>query len=200
MLVHEVMTREPATVGPDTPVKTALSQLAEHHVTALPVVTREGTVVGVVSEADLIRELLAHDPRAQAMPVSDDRCRSSVVGDVMSHHPVTIQPDSDLVGAVDLLTSTTVKSLPVVDGSGRLRGVLSRSDIVRLLARADDEIERQVDELLRSTGLDGWLVEVFDGVVDLLGPEHAGDALLARLLAETVPGVLDVTTRTEMRA
>ena len=77
--------------------------------------------------------------------------------------------------------------------------MLSRSDVVRLLSRADREIEREVDELLRSTGLDGWLVEVQDGTVQLLGPELSTDSLLVRLLAETVPGVIDVTTRTEPR-
>jgi hypothetical protein len=78
-----------------------------------------------------------------------------------------------------------------------------RSDIVRLLARSDDEIAREVDELLRSTGLEGWLVDVQDGSVELLGPDTSpdadSDATVVRLLAETVPGVLDVTTTPEGR-
>lgn len=199
MLVYEVMTREPATVGPHATIKTALGLLAEHRVTALPVVSGAGGVIGVVSEADLIRELLACDPRAHEIPQPDNRSRSSTVEQVMSTHPVTVHPDADLVQAVDLLTSTTVKSLPVVDRAGRLAGVLSRSDVIRLLARADHDIEREVDELLRSTGLEDWLVEVEEGLVTLLGPERSTNSLLVRLLAETVPGVIDVTTRTEHR-
>lgn len=199
MLVGEVMSRDPITVGPHTTIKTALGLLAEHRVTSLPVVIGTGEVVGVVSEADLIRELLARDPRAHEIPREDTRSPSSTVGQVMSNHPVTVHPDTDVVQAVDLLTSTTVKSVPVVDHDGYLAGVLSRSDVVRLLSRADDDIERAIDELLRSTGLDGWLVDVQDGSVQLLGPERSKDTLLARLLAETVPGVIDVATRTEGR-
>lgn len=199
MLVHEVMTRKPATVGPHATIKTALGLLAEHRVTALPVVSDTGGVIGVVSEADLIRELLASDPRAHEIPRQDTSSRSSTVEQVMSNHPVTVHPETDLVQAVDLLTSTTVKSLPVVDREGRLAGVLSRSDVIRLLARADQDIEGEIDELLRSTGLEGWLVDVEDGYVQLLGPEKSTDSLLVRLLAETVPGVIDVSTRTEDR-
>ena len=195
MLVLEVMSRHPVTVREGTPVKVALRLLADHRITVMPVVTTSGVVRGVVSEADLIREVLPPDPRAHEIPQAHGGARASVVEEVMSAHAVTVHPDTDLAEAVELLTSTTAKSLPVVDRHGRLQGVLSRSDVVRLLARSDDEIERQVDELLRSTGLAGWLVEVTDGSVSLLGPE--ADATVARLLAETVPGVLEVTATEE---
>lgn len=200
MLVFEVMTKDPVAVRPDTRVKEALRVLADHRVTALPVVTATGKVCGVVSEADLIRELLPRDPRAHQIPPTESRDRPSMVEDVMSTHPVTVHPDADLEQAVELLTSTTVKSVPVVDRNGHLEGVLSRSDVVRLLARSDADIERLVDELIRSTGLDGWLVEVEDGAVNLLGPEKSDDAVLVRLLTQTVPGVIDVTTKHETRS
>jgi CBS-domain-containing membrane protein len=197
MLVHEVMSRDVVTTRPSTTVKHALALLAQHRVTALPVVTGTGELCGIVSEADLIRDLLARDPRAHEIPQADVRSKATNVEEVMSGHPVTVRANTDLAEAVDLLTSTTVKSLPVVDHAGRLEGVLSRSDIVRLLARADEDIEREVDELLRSTGLEDWLVEVTDGSARLLGPEGTADTLVVRLLAETVPGVIDVTTRTD---
>ena len=197
MLVFEVMTKDPVTVRPGTSVKDALALLADNHVTALPVATSDGKIRGVVSEADLIRELLPRDPRAHEIPPVDDRRRAAVVEDVMSPHPVTVNPETDLAESVELLTSTTVKSVPVVDRQGYLKGVLSRSDIVRLLARADADIQREVDDLLRSTGLKHWLVDVHDGAVELLGPENSDDTLVARLLAATVPGVLDVSASTE---
>ena len=200
MLVFEVMTKEPVTVHPGTPVKEALALLANHRVTSLPVVDGSGKILGVVSEADLVRELLARDPRSQEIPPEDERTPISVVDDVMTAHPVTVPPDEDLVKAVDLITTTTVKSLPVVDRKGHLVGVLSRSDVVRLLARADEDIRGEVDELLRSTGIEGWLVDVRSGSVELLGPENSTDGLLARLLAESVPGVIDVVARQERRA
>lgn len=195
MLVLEVMSRHPVTVHEGTPVKEALRLLADHHVTVMPVVTATGSVRGVISEADLIREVLPRDPRAHEIPQHRQRSRAAVVEEVMTAHAVTVHPDTDLAEAVELLTSTTAKSLPVVDRSGHLQGVLSRSDVVRLLAHSDRQIEREVDELLRSTGLAGWLVDVADGAVALLGPRE--DATVARLLAETVPGVLEVTTDEE---
>lgn len=203
MLVHEVMSTNPVTARADTPVKEALAMLAEHRVTSLPVVNADGKIRGVVSEADLIRDLLVRDPRAHEILPTDDsdvRVRTRVVDDVMSTHAVTVRPDTDLVEAVDLLTSTTVKSLPVVDSHGHLLGVLSRSDVVRLLARADDDIRGEVDELLRSSGIEGWLVDVHGGSVELLGPETSTDTLLVRLLAESVPGVIDVVARQERHA
>ncbi len=197
MLVHEVMSTDVVTIRPSTTVKHALALLAQHRVTALPVVTGAGLLCGVVSEADLIRDLLARDPRAHEIPQPDNRSKPTNVEEVMSGHPLTVRPDTDLVQAVDLLTSTAVKSLPVVDRAGRLEGVLSRSDVVRVLARADQDIEGEIDELLRTTGLEDWLVEVTDGTAELVGPEGTTDALVARLLAETVAGVIDVTTRTD---
>ena len=59
MLVRELMTVDPVTVRPDTPVKAALTLLDERNVTTLPVVTPSGRIAGVVSEADLIRDLVA---------------------------------------------------------------------------------------------------------------------------------------------
>ncbi|GAA1479094.1 CBS domain-containing protein [Nocardioides aestuarii] len=191
MLVREVMTHGPVTVRPFTTVKQALRVLAEHRVTVLPVL-RGDRVVGVVSEADLVRDLLTPDPRAHAIPPDEAPDRPRVVEDVMSTHVLTTRPETDLAEAVELLTSSSAKCLPVVDHHDRLRGVLSRSDVVRLLARDDDRIEAEVDELLRSSGLPGWLVEVHDGQVALEGP--VGGAEVARLLAGTVPGVLEVVT------
>jgi CBS domain-containing protein len=190
MLVREVMTADPASVQPDTSIKEALGLLADLRVTSLPVVTASREVCGVASEADLIRDLLPRDRRAHEIPPTDTRTPPKVVGDVMS-------ADTDLVEAIELMTSTTVKSLPVVDRKGRLEGMLSRSDIVRLLARADQDLEREVDELLRSSGLEGWYVQVTDGTASLVGPEGTRDELVARLLAESVPGVIDVTARTD---
>lgn len=190
VLVHEVMSHDPLTVRTFTPVKTALALLADHHLTTLPVLSGD-RVVGIVSEADLIRDLLGPDPRTRQAPPGRGPDHPRVVEEVMSRHVLTVPGDADLADAVELLTSSSAKSLPVVDRHGHLRGVLSRSDVVRLLARSDDVLEAEVDEVLRSTGLRDWLVEVHDGSVALTGPRD--DATVARLLAGTVPGVLDVS-------
>ncbi len=70
--------------------------------------------------------------------------------------------------------------------------MLSRSDVVRVLSSADDELERAVDALLRSMGLDDWVADVNDGTVALTGPEGSTEGAIARLVAGTVPGVVEV--------
>ena len=70
--------------------------------------------------------------------------------------------------------------------------MLSRSDVVAVLARADADLEREVDALLMSLGLGDWVVEVNDGSVTLSGPPDSADAAVAQVVAGTVPGVVDV--------
>jgi CBS domain-containing protein len=106
--------------------------------------------------------------------------------------PVTIRAHDDLSRAIELMTTTSVKSLPVVDERDRVVGMVSRSDVVRLLARADSVIEGEVDELMRSLGHGDWLVEVTDGVVEVTGPADRSERSLAQLAANTVPGVVEV--------
>jgi CBS domain-containing protein len=192
MLVRELMTADPLTVSPTTPVKTALALLAEHGITSLPVLGSHGRLRGVVSEADLIHDRVRPDPRAHERPVggADDVAR--LVAEVMTAHAITVHPDDDLADAVELLTSTVVKSVPVVEHDGRLVGMLSRSDVVRVLARADDDLARDVHALLVSVGLGDWFAEVNDGTVSLIGPDDSPDRTLAHLVAGTVPGVVAV--------
>ena len=193
MLVREVMTPHPATVHPGTETKTALRLLDQHAVTSMPVVDGHRRIVGVVSEADLVREALPPDPRAHMIPPADDPrpARPHTVGEVMNRHPVAVHGDADLSDAVELMTSTAVKSLPVVDGSGHVVGMVSRRDVVHLLARDDERIEREVDELYREAGLD-WLVRVEDGTVTVEGPDDRSSRAIATSLAATVAGVTDV--------
>ena len=193
MLVREVMTPHPVTVHPGTETKTALRLLDEHAVTSMAVVEEDSRIVGVVGEADLVREALPPDPRAHMIPPAGDPrpARPHTVGEVMNPHPVAVHDDTDLSEAVELMTSTAVKSLPVVDGRRRVVGMVSRRDVVHLLARDDERIERQVDELYREAGLD-WLVRVDDGTVTVAGPDDRSSRAIAISLASTVAGVTDV--------
>src|SRR4051812_3882136 len=194
MLVRELMTADPVTVTTATPVKTALGLLAEHRITSMPVLGRKGRLRGVVSEADLIKNLVLPDQRAHERPVHDEWVdRPVLISEVMSPHVVAVHPQDDLADVVELLTTTTVKSVPVVDQQGRLLGILSRSDVVRVLARTDEDLAREVDSLLAWVGLGEWVADVTDGVVALTGPERSGDRAMAHLVARTVPGVVEVT-------
>lgn len=194
MLVREVMSNEAITVPLGTTVKSALAMLASANITSLPVVSASGKLRGIVSEADLIRDGVSLDVRLHEIPQQDVLVdRHQFVDDVMTTHVLAVGPDSDLAEAVELMTSTGVKSLPVVAANGRVLGVVSRSDVVHLLARADHDLERDVDAALASVGLRDWLVEVNDGTVELVAPERGvDDRGLARVVAGTVPGVVHV--------
>jgi osmotically-inducible protein OsmY len=113
----------------------------------------------------------------------------------MSAHAVTVTPDTDLTIVVELATSTGIKSVPVVDSRDRVVGVISRRDIVHMLARSDSRLEQEVDAFLLSTGLGPWLVEVQDGVVELSGPSDEHERTVATILARSVPGVVEVRLR-----
>ena len=193
MLVREVMTPRPITVHPGTDTKTALRLLDQHAVTSMAVVDGDRRIVGVVSEADLVREALPPDPRAHMIPPAEEPrpARAHTVGELMNRHAVAVHGDADLSDAVELMTSTAVKSLPVVDDRGRVVGMVSRRDVVHLLARDDERIEQQVDELYREAGVD-WLVRVDDGTVTVEGPDDRSSRAIAASLAATVAGVTDV--------
>lgn len=193
MLVREVMTHRPVTVRAESTVKAAIELLAAHSISALPVVDAAGHVHGVVSEADLIRELVPPDPRAHELPLPGRvDLAPRYVSEVMTTHPITVRPDLDLSEAVDLITSSAIKSVPVVDYRDRVVGVLSRADVIRNLARADEDVAAAADRLLTDLGLDEWVVVVEDGIAWLDGPDHSADRRIAQVAVARVPGVIDV--------
>ena len=193
MLVRDVMTPEPMTVTPKAGVKETLTRLAHLGITSMPVVDERGRLCGIVSEADLIREAVARDPRAQERPITvEPLYPPRTVEEVYTRSAMSVRVHDDVAAAVELMTSTAVKSLPVLDDDNVLVGVISRSDVVQALAREDDVIAADVDDLLSSLGHADWLVEVRDGVVDVSGPSGAAERSLAHVVAHTVPGVVEV--------
>jgi CBS domain-containing protein len=192
MLVREVMSSPAVTVGPETTVKQATRLLDEHRITAMPVVDRDGHLAGVVSEADVLRESVPPDRRAHEQTVElSVPAAHLAVSDVMTHLPITVTPDDDLSDAVELMTETQVKSLPVV-AFGRVVGMVSRRDVIAVLARQDELIEAEVDDALRVAGVE-CAVDVVDGVVRLDDGEDPERLRAARVIAARVPGVVGVS-------
>jgi CBS domain-containing protein len=192
MLVREAMTTEVVTVRPDATLHEAARLLSQHGISSMPVVDEAGQLVGVLSEADVVRESLVPDQRAHLLlvPVREGPA-ATYVADVMTSLPLVVRPSDDLAEAVQLMTDAVVKCLPVVQ-ERRVVGVVSRADVVRQLARRDERVRAEIDELVRAEELD-WVVDVRDGVVTLEGPAASeGDRRLARLLAGSVRGVTAV--------
>lgn len=190
MRVRDVMTTPAITVRVGTPIKVALRLLDERAITALPVVAGNDRVVGVVSEADLIRDALMPDARHHLRPAPEDvrTLPPETVGEVMSARPITVTADDDLLDAVELLTSTGIKSLPVVDEHMRVVGVVSRRDVVHVIARPDETLAAELGDLFQRIGLD-WLVDVHRGVATVTGPVTKQESAMAVAAAGSIPGI-----------
>jgi CBS domain-containing protein len=195
MLVREVMTTPAVSVGPDTSMKHAIQMLDEHRITAMPVVDEDGHLVGVVSEADVLRDVVPTDRRVheRSVEITGPTVQLAVT-DVMTHLPVSVCPDDDVARAVEFLVDTQVKSLPVVS-EGRVIGMISRRDVIAVLARQDALIEAEVDDLLRQAGME-CTVEVVDGLVHLHDAEGADTLRTARVIASRAAGVMGVDAGT----
>ena len=194
MLIRDLMTTPAVTVTAQTPIGLALRLLDDRKITAMPVVDAAGVLVGIVSEADLVQEEgLVDDrvPKATVRTTTDTPARR--IADVMSHLVATVDADDELEVAIDLMWSTMVKSVPVLD-HGRVIGMISRSDVVHLLAGRDDRIRTEVQEVIRAENPD-WQVDVHDGVVTVTGPVDPSERNIARVLAGSVRGVIAVLSR-----
>jgi len=205
--VQDVMTRDVVTVESDTPYKQIAEILAEHKISGVPVVDSEAHVLGVVSEADLLakaeypeaerhRRLLDRPATSQARR----RAGAGVAGGLMSAPAVTIDERTSIVRAAKEMDRHQVKRLPVVDELGRLVGIVSRPDLLKVFLRSDDDIREEVetDVLEQSLSIQPSAVRVtvVDGVVTLDGTVDRKSLVpVAVRLTRAVDGVVDVVER-----
>ncbi|MGJ0558329.1 CBS domain-containing protein [Methylocystis sp.] len=185
------MSTEVISVRPDTPIKDAVQLLDQHRITMLPVTDDRGELVGVVSEADVLVDAFMPDQRAHERPITLGTGPTfTSVGQVMTRQVLTVPAGADLAQAADLMLATVAKSLPVIEAN-RVVGMLSRADLIGILAERDEAIEAGVDDLIRTAGYD-WMAEVTEGVVSVTGPRSESDLAIAEALVSTVPGVVGV--------
>jgi len=217
MRAIDVMVRDVVTVHPDTDVADAIKLLAERDVSALPVLDKDGNLVGVLSEADLIHRAEIgtekHRPwwleavtGATAVAEEFAKSHGKKVGEVMTDGVISVSEETPLSEIAALFERKRIKRVPVVK-SGKLVGIVSRSNLIQALASAAGRVDQR-DETDRRIRLDllsrmqdqSWTdfgsrnVTVSDGVVHLwglVGSEAERKALLA--LAEGVPGVSRVS-------
>ncbi|MFI7707406.1 HPP family protein [Nonomuraea sp. NPDC049480] len=194
MLVREVMSSPAITVRRADPVRQAIRTLYGHDITAAPVVDDSDRLVGVVSELDLLRGEFEPDPRATVTPTSPPaEPPPRRVMEVMTGDVVTVTETTDVTTAIDLMVGKRIKSLPVVRGD-RIVGMVSRRDLMAMLARPDEELRQAVVAALREQYPSGpsWDIAVHNGVAELSGPPHEHADHIAGLLARTVPGIVRV--------
>jgi CBS domain-containing protein len=195
MLVREIMTSPAYSVHKDTNLETALKLMATARVTSLPVVDGGNRVVGVISEADLLKADLEPDPRAHVRPARQPtEPLLTTVAQVMTADPHTVREDSDVAELAHTFATTSWKSVPVVRGEVLL-GVVSRSDVIRAMARSDTQIAAEITQVLEETGLRAWHVDVAEGVVVVRGTGSERERGAVVSIAQSVKGVRHVTSK-----
>lgn len=194
MRASEIMTRDVVTVRVGTTVREAIALLAEHRITSLPVLDEDGNVVGIVSEVDLLRDRMPHDPRAHLRPSADRPDPARRVGEVMTDTVVCLSENADTADLAELLVDNNVRAVPIISGA-ELVGIVSRRDVLRTLLRDDTGIRADVIERLDAYAgrADRWRVAVEQGVVTVAG--HFDDPRqrsTVDALVRTVGGVVRV--------
>lgn len=181
MRARDLMSTAVVTATPQTPVTTAEERLTRHGFTALPVVDDSGTLVGIVTEADFVADRFPGEPK----PVG------RTVGDVMTSSVRSVDVEMDAAQLARIMLDGRLRSIPVLD-RGKLVGVVTRRDFLRVLARPDSLVAADVLKRLGSfDSLDRWSVDVRDGEVTILDRfDSERDRQVATVLAEGVPGVI----------
>jgi CBS domain-containing protein len=202
-----MMTRDVACAHEDTPYKELVKLLASRRVSALPVVDKRGRVLGVVSEADLLRKQQQQPVRPVARLLSARRRRrerakaeATVAAELMTRPAVTVDPLATVTEAARRMHRAGVKRLPVVDVVGRLVGIVSRVDLLRSFLRPDKELRQEIVEDVIFGDLfmapNRFDVDVQDGVVTLQGRCERRSLIPTVLRAvAAVDGVVRVVNR-----
>jgi CBS domain-containing protein len=140
--VRDVMRRDVISVRDDAQVREAVRLLVGREFRALPVVDGDRRLVGIVANTDLLAwgmpmrmELLSAMPD-EARAGAIDALPDGGVRDVMRPEPATLPLDASLAQATRRMAEERLKRLPVVDGEGRLVGIMSRADVLHAVAEA----------------------------------------------------------------
>ena len=192
--VRDIMTTDVVTVRPDTPYRKVAAMFREHRVSGFPVTGEDGKVVGVMTETDLVALVAGRYHRGHRA------AEQATAGDLMSCPAVTISPGELVKTAAALMRKRRLQRLPVVDHDGHLAGIVSRSDVLSVFQRSDEEIRREVTQDVIADGFftdpGRFTVTVHNGIVTLEGAP--GSAVLGAAIAgqvEHLEGVVAVRDR-----
>jgi len=176
--VADVMSRSFVAVPSDALFKQIAFALVRNRVSAVPVIDVDRRVVGVVSEADLLTRLAGEGgiaPRGHILSARSEARRklhASDAHELMTSPAVTARETATISEAAHTAAHSRVRHLPVIDSNGRLVGVVSRADLLRIFLRDDDEIAREIHNFVRENLLSDpacLSIQVSSGVVKLTG-------------------------------
>lgn len=139
ILAWQIMTEDPTTVTPDTPLTVAAQLMRELDVGVIPVVDddSEGRLVGVITDRDMVVRCLA-----------DGRDGQTAVGDCMTSDVASVAPGDSVHDVLDVMKHERVRRVPVTDAGGRLVGIISQADLAVSYAGLDVTREAEVEEAI----------------------------------------------------
>lgn len=212
MQARDIMTTAVATASPDTTARDIARQLLDRNISALPVIDDSGSLVGIVSEGDLMRRSENEAERKKSwwldlFTMPEDRQREYIqehgqrAADIMTRKIVSVSEDASLAEISATLEKHHVKRAPVLR-DGKLVGIVSRADLLRGLATAnldsaatstnDRDLKTAVEEAGKQAGVDMFFITVAikDGHVHIWGMTETPQSKKAmRIAASGVPGV-----------
>jgi CBS domain-containing protein len=200
--VSDVMTRDVLFVGPEDRLRRAATLMREHRIGGLPVVD-DGRVVGMITESDFLN-MAAETPDGDRHGFLDalfggHRAAhpSTLVGEAMTKDPVSVEASLHIREAARRMKRHRIKRVPVVSGDGKLVGILSRADVMKIFARADDAISVDVAEILHRYRFDHQVkATTVDGRVTISGEvEHRSGAELIEEVLFRILGVIEVDNK-----
>lgn len=204
--IKDVMTDDVVAVQLDASYADVLRAMGERKVAAVPVIDERRKVVGIITESDLLlkaehQELARPGSPQEASRTRHERAKAeaATARGLMSSPAVAVTPEVPVAQAARLLTTNSIDQVPVTEADGRLVGIATRSDMLRVFLRPDQEIRDEVQHEVLSHALWGSSgeveVRVHDGVVGLYGRVQAKSLIpVAVRLALSVEGVVDVMT------
>jgi len=147
MLGRDLMTRDVVSVASDTTVQELARLLLEHKISGLPVVDKEGRIIGIVSEGDLVyQDKKLHTPAFLEIlggviylenpnRLGQDlmKMTAAKVGDLMTTRVYTVKEDTSVEEIATIMVEKKVNRVPVVDGAGKLVGIVSRQDLIKAM-------------------------------------------------------------------
>lgn len=209
--VADVMTARVHVAGPLTPFKLLVRLIEENRVSAIPIVDLNGFPIGIVSESDLLLKERRHELETESDLLhlrrrQKERVKAEglVASDLMTTPPITIGATTGLTLAARMMQVRNVRRLIVVDERGRIVGVVSRSDLLQVFLRTDEELRDEIiDRLIPALMLSADQpigVEVRYNVVTISGEvDRRSDAeILARTIRQ-MDGVVEVVSQLTYR-
>jgi CBS domain-containing protein len=205
--IESVMTTQVVTARPSTPFRELVELLQRKRISALPVVDQDDRLVGIVSEADLlVKQGYPHggDDVGVVHALRHRQRLGKAAGicalDVMTRQVVSVPVGTEVAAAARLMIRLGIKRLPVADAQGRLAGMVTRGDLLKVFLRPDQAISWEVaHEIVQGrmgipTG--AVAVETRDGMVSLTGQVERRSQVgeLVRQV-QAVHGVVSVDAR-----